>query len=54
MPLSKDVENILDPMLASFDKKIEAEIAGQITETYISGQAEMVTWGKTKGGIPIA
>ncbi|KKK53034.1 hypothetical protein LCGC14_3098810 [marine sediment metagenome] len=54
MPLNKDIENILNPMLASFDKKIEAEIAGQIAETYISGQAEVITWGKTKGGVPIA
>ncbi len=54
MPLNKDVENILNPILASFDKKIEAEISGQIAETYISGQAEMITWGKTKGGVPIA
>ena len=54
MPLNKDIKNVLDPILATFDEKLEAEISGQIAETYISGQAEMVTWGKTKGGIPIA
>ena len=54
MPLNKDIENTLDPILATFSKQIEAEIAGQLTEIYISGQAEMITWGKTKGGIPIA
>ena len=54
MPLNKDIKNVLDPILATFDDKLEAEISGQVAETYISGQAEMVTWGKTKGGIPIA
>ena len=29
-------------------------MAGQLAEIYISGQAEIITWGKTKGGIPIA
>lgn len=54
MPLGKDTENILDPILATFDKTFQADIEGQLTEIYLSGQAEMVTWGKTKGGIPIA
>jgi len=35
---------MLDPILATFDDKLEAEISGQIAETYISGQAEMVKW----------
>ena len=54
MPLNKDVENILDPMLASFSKTLEADISGQLAEVYLSGQAEMITWGKTKAGVPIA
>ena len=54
MPLDKDVENILNPLLAAFDSKLEADIAGQLAEVYLSGQADMITWGKTKGGIPIA
>jgi len=52
--LGSDTGNILDPILATFDKKLKAEISGQIAETYISGQAEMITWGKTKAGVPIA
>lgn len=52
--LGSDTRGILDPLLAAFDKKIEAEVSGQLAEVYVSGQAEMVTWGKTKGGIPIA
>jgi len=54
MPLNKDIENALDPLLATFDEKLEAEIGGQLSETYISGQAEMISYGKTKLGIPIA
>jgi len=54
MPLNKDIKNILDPMLAAFTAKLEVDMAGQLAEIYISAQAEMVTWGKTKGGIPIA
>lgn len=54
MPLNKDIEDALDPLLATFSKKIEADIAGQIAEINISGTAEMVTWGKTKAGVPIA
>ncbi len=54
MPLNKDIENALDPLLATFSETLESMIDGQLTETYISGQAEMITWGKTKGGVPIA
>ena len=54
MPLNKDVDNILDPILATFSETLESTISGQLAEVYISGQAEMITWGKTKGGIPIA
>ncbi|MCK5019553.1 MAG: minor capsid protein [Candidatus Peribacteraceae bacterium] len=54
MPLGKDIENILDPLLATFDDTLLVEINGQLVEIYVSGQAEMVTWGKTKAGVPIA
>jgi len=54
MPLNKDIENILDPILATFSEPLETTIGGQLSETYISGQAEMITWGKTKGGVPVA
>ena len=54
MPLNKDIENILDPILATFDDKLTSDIAGQLAEINISGTAEMVIWGKTKAGVPIA
>ncbi len=54
MPLDKDIKNVLDPLLASFSLTLETTIEGNIVETYVSGQAEMITWGKTKAGVPIA
>jgi len=54
MPLNKDIENILDPLLGAFDEEITAELSGQLAEIYVSGQAEMITWGKTQAGVPIA
>ncbi len=54
MPLNKDVENILDPLLATFDETLETMVAGQLAEIRISGTAEMITWGKTQAGVPIA
>ena len=46
--IGSDTGGMLDPILATFDDKLEAEISGELAEIYISGQAEMVTWGKTK------
>jgi len=54
MPLNKDIENALDPLLATFSETLESTIGGQLTEIYVLGQAEMISYGKTKLGIPIA
>jgi len=54
MALLGDIENTLDSLLAAFNKKLQADISGQIAEIYFSGSAEMVSWGQTKAGIPIA
>ena len=52
--LSSDTRGILDPLLVTFDDSLTVSLNGWMAETYLSGQAEMITWGKTKGGIPIA
>ena len=52
--LGSDTGDILDPLLANFDDTLTATLDGQLATIYISGQAEVITWGKTKGGIPIA
>lgn len=54
MPLNKDIKNTLDPILATFDTALTHMFEGQLTTAYLSGEAEMITWGKTKGGVPIA
>ena len=54
MPLNKDIENTINPVLSSFSKQIEADIAGHLTTIYLTGSAEVISWGKTKGGVPIA
>ncbi len=54
MPLGADTNSILDPMLGAFDETLTVMINGHLVEVYISGSAEMVTWGRTVGGKPIA
>jgi len=52
--LASDTGNILDPLLKTFDATLTTEVSGEIAETYLSGSAEMISWGKTKAGVPIA
>lgn len=52
--LGSETRDILDPLLSAFDKKLKTQVNGHLVGVYIAGQAEMITWGKTKAGIPIA
>jgi len=52
--VGSDTRKALDPLLASLASALQGEIEGQLVTTYLKGSAEMITWGKTKGGIPIA
>jgi len=54
MPLNKDINNALDPLLAAFSDDLDVRLNGFMATAYLKGRAEMITWGKTKGGIPIA
>ncbi len=54
MPLKSDTENILNPLLAAFDERLTTQVNGHLAETRISGTAEVITWGKTQAGVPIA
>jgi len=49
-----EAKDFLDMLLGSFDDSFRAEMAGEMAKIYISGQAEMISYGKTKLGIPIA
>lgn len=52
--LGPETGNMLDSLLAAFDVTLTTQVDGRLAETYISGSAEMVSWGRTKGGVPIA
>jgi len=53
MPLEDELSEIISPILATFDDSLTSMIGGELAEIYISGQAEMISYGKTKMGIPI-
>ncbi len=48
MPLSKDIDNALNPLLASFDSQLTTMVEGELTTIYVSGDAQMVEWA----GVP--
>jgi len=48
------IHSTLDRVLVAFHNDLVVEMSSQLTDVYISGSAETVTWGKTKAGIPIA
>ena len=52
--LGSESKDILDPLLATFSDELVFALNGFLAEVYISGSAEMVTWGHTQAGIPIA
>lgn len=48
------IHSTLDAILTTFHDNLVVEMSGQLTDVYIGGSAEMVDWGHTLGGIPIA
>lgn len=52
--LGSETREMLDTVLATLDETLEAEVSGHLTTIYFTGSTEMITWGKTKGGVPIA
>ena len=46
-------DNIMEPILKVFRAKILTDLIGQHVRAYLTGSAEMVSWGMTKGGRPI-
>jgi len=48
------IHSTLDPLLALFSESLEVMVNGHLVTIYISKSVEMMTWGKTLGGIPIA
>ena len=52
--LGSETEGILDSLLRFFASGFATMIEGELAEIYLSGTAEMMTWGMTKSGLPIA
>lgn len=52
--IGSDSGDMLDNLLAAFNANLKLRVNGHLPIIYISATAEMTTWGKTKGGIPIA
>jgi len=52
--LGSETRDMLDPLLAAFSSDLSFRLNGFMVTAYLKGSAEMITWGRTKGGIPIA
>jgi hypothetical protein len=52
--VEREAEDILEPILRLFQRDLVYRLNGHVASIYLSGSAEMITWGKTLGGIPIA
>ncbi len=52
--LSSDTKGMVGPLLATFNDELKAMLSGQMAEVYLSGQVEVISWGKTFAGVPIA
>lgn len=49
-----ETDDIMEPILKTFRARLTLDIVGQHVKAYLLASAEMITWGTTKGGIPIA
>lgn len=44
MPLNEDIDNVLKPLLTSFEEVLRAAVEGELVNIYVSGTAEMTKW----------
>lgn len=47
-----DFESIFSPILLAYNDKLTAILQGHAVNVYLLGSAEVVSWGRTKGGFP--
>jgi SPP1 gp7 family putative phage head morphogenesis protein len=52
--IGKDADDVIDPVIKVLKATLLTKLRGKLVEIYFSGTVETVSWGKTKGGIPIA
>ena len=51
--IGQDAEDVIDPVIKVLKATLLTKLRGKLVEIYFSGTVETVSWGKTKGGIPI-
>jgi len=52
--LGSESGGVIDPILSSLQGKLKARLVGHLATIYYKGSAEMISWGKTNAGVPIA
>lgn len=52
--IGSEAEDIVDPILKVLKATLLQRLNSHLLVIYLSGQAEMISWGKTKGGIPLS
>jgi len=52
--LGSDTGDFLDPLLSTLTTSLTYRLNGHLATIYMTASAEMITWGQTKAGIPIA
>lgn len=52
--LGSETEGILEALIKAFGSGFVTMIEGHLTTIYLNGTVEMMTWGMTKSGLPIA
>ena len=52
--VGSDTGNIIDPILKTLQADLIRILKGHLSTVYGVGSAEVIAWGKTKGGIPIS
>ncbi|MDD5081763.1 MAG: hypothetical protein PHU08_00175 [Dehalococcoidales bacterium] len=53
MTFSGDFDALIDPILIAFRRQIRLNIASHLVRAYLQADAQMVSWGRTKLGLPI-
>ena len=53
MTLETDLAKALKPYITSFNAQLTTELEGELVDIYLEGSTQVMTWGKTKKGIPI-
>jgi len=48
MSLPEDINEFLDPILASFNDNLAFRLQGHLATAYLRGSAQMISWGRTK------